>query len=83
MPLLEATLMLSESLYDLARAALASLRVVDYAGPPTDISCYSSNDTKIKIQPYQLYTAPEDRNTIEQAEITLMPHKAFEGQWDE
>ncbi len=73
------------SIYGAASTQLQSLTVVEYLGPRKDETCYRSNDVTIKIQLYKLYDVPrflENKEFI-QAEVTPMPHVAFDGRWDE
>jgi hypothetical protein len=71
-------------LYDRTKD-LRSLKVVEYAGPTTDINYYCSDDVQIKVQVYQLYCSrkTEEHNGLPQADVTPLPHIQFEGKWDE
>lgn len=62
---------------------IASLKVVEYSGPKTDATCYSSNDMRVEVQIYKLFKTGEEREDLQQAEITPMPHMNFDGEWDE
>ena len=66
-------------------ARIASLKVVEYSGPKSSTTCYSSNDTRVKVQIYKLYKTGEESEDLilQQAEITPMPHTNFDGRWDE
>jgi hypothetical protein len=72
--------------YDDFKAILVALKMVEYLGPNTNATCYSSNDAEIKVQLYQLYDTGrslEEIGEIPQTEITRMPHVRFSGIWDE
>jgi hypothetical protein len=72
--------------YDEFRNILLCLRVVEYSGPSTEVTCYSSNEVEVKVQLYLLHDTvrriQEDRE-IPHTEITPMPHVRFSGVWDE
>lgn len=72
--------------YENAIATLQSLNVVEYIGPKTAETCYSSNNVRIEVQVYDLFQSPrsfEESQEIPQAEITPMPHVRFERVWNE
>ncbi|KAE8446858.1 hypothetical protein EG329_011489 [Mollisiaceae sp. DMI_Dod_QoI] len=65
---------------------LKSLKVVEYLGPHTEQTIYSSTGVRIEVQVYELHDTPkplEEDSHIPQAEITPMPHARFDGIWDE
>jgi hypothetical protein len=77
-----ASLLLGE-FYEEAAIALLSLKVVEYNGPNSDTTCHSSNDVTVKVHVYKLYKTGEEREALQQSEITSMPHMSFAEQWDE
>jgi hypothetical protein len=77
-----ASLLLGE-FYEEAAIALLSLKVVEYNGPNLDTTCHSSNDVTVKVHVYKLYKTGEEREALQQSEITSMPHMSFAEQWDE
>ena len=80
----EAILILGD-LYQKTDYAIESLKVVEYVGPKTDVTCYSSNSVRVNIQVYQLHsdTPIEKNDDLPQGEITILPHINFDGRWDE
>jgi hypothetical protein len=63
-----------------------SLKVVEYVGDEAASTCYMLNTVTVKLQAYQLYDTErslEGDPDIPQAEIALIPHLRFDGQWDE
>lgn len=69
--------------YEAITMRILSLRVVEYSGPKKDTMCYSSNDARVKVQVYKMYTTGEEREGLQQAEVTPMPHINFDRQWDQ
>jgi hypothetical protein len=49
--------------------------------PPETL--FSSNTVKVRLHMYQMYTTRENYETVEQADVSSMPHADFDGQWDE
>ncbi|TQS36173.1 hypothetical protein Golomagni_03383 [Golovinomyces magnicellulatus] len=73
-------------LYQHAKDLLQSLKVVEYTGPVTDFTCYTTENVKVELQMYSLhYTQnPQDeKQELPQAEILHLPHLRFANQWEE
>ncbi|KAF4626137.1 hypothetical protein G7Y89_g12025 [Cudoniella acicularis] len=72
--------------YDLCKAALEFLKVVEYTGPNQHDNYHSSSDVAVDVQIYQVCAEEEsfeENPEIPQAEITYMPHMKFDRYWDE
>jgi hypothetical protein len=72
--------------YQEVKETILSLKVVEYLGPKTLETCFSSKKVHIKVQIYKLDQTPrslEQGKAFSQAEITRLPHVRFEGVWDE
>jgi len=62
---------------------LQTLKVVEYIGPDSKIACRAFNTVHVKVLVYKLFDNEEERDYIEQAEVTSMPHVNYDGKWDE
>lgn len=72
--------------YKNAKGVLHSLRVVEYQGPKTTETCFSSESVRTRVSVYALYNTSRglgEDDEMPQAEVTLMPHAAFASHWDE
>lgn len=73
--------------YDTAKTLLQCLKVVEYVGPLTLETCFSSSTVDLKVHVFQLHAnAPSDDSRNEESllgELISMPNTRFEGVWDE
>ncbi|KAI9053308.1 hypothetical protein LZ554_002271 [Drepanopeziza brunnea f. sp. 'monogermtubi'] len=77
------------SLYPGAKKILDCLKVVEYIGPATGETCFSSLEVKLRVQVFELCTSSctaleeSDEGDEQLGELVSMPHTRFEAVWDE
>ncbi|KAG4428444.1 hypothetical protein IFR05_016074 [Cadophora sp. M221] len=73
--------------YEKASTILQCLKVVEYVGPATLVSCFEASTVELKVQVFQLYTNESSDGKGNEdgqlGELIPMPHARFEGVWDE
>ncbi|KAL2072732.1 hypothetical protein VTL71DRAFT_12075 [Oculimacula yallundae] len=73
--------------YEQAKDMLQCLKVVEYVGPATLETCFSSFAVELKVNIFQVYTNAHGENLKNAdgllGEVLSMPHARFEGIWDE
>jgi hypothetical protein len=74
---------LGPDLHEYAFEYLQTLKVVEYVGPASD-AVFVLNRVNIRVLVYHMYKTGRSLDLEDtQAEITSMPHRRFEGKWDE
>ncbi|RKF81919.1 Pachytene checkpoint protein 2-like protein [Golovinomyces cichoracearum] len=74
-------------LYQQSKELFQSLKVVEYTGPVTDLTCYTTEHVRVEVQMYSLHytqnSQDDEKQELPQAEILSLPHLRFANQWEE
>lgn len=85
--MLSAAILKLQSEYPKAKSILQFLNVVEYVGPSSVETCYSTTKVNVKVHVYAMHvgTKPLDEidDPIEAGEVVRMPNVRFDGIWDE